>query len=180
MQQQGGDGGCTCQHAGAVKSKYSPAYAHAYALSPTNHGPCSTFWLELSEDNRLLQESNKALSLYMNKILRKIVENQDLVDVLNIDDDDDDDGQPQQQPKAVRDTSTSTTSTAVESTTTTTTTTNTAAAETCKKTIPPKKDDQQPQQQSNHSSFRLSGSHWTTPIKWVASRARAESLSKLM
>ncbi|KAJ8659759.1 hypothetical protein O0I10_004352 [Lichtheimia ornata] len=154
VQQQGGDGGCTCQHAGAVK--------------------------KLSEDNRLLQESNKALSLYMNKILRKIVENQDLVDVLNIDDDDDDDGQPQQQPKAVRDTSTSTTSTAVESTTTTTTTTNTAAAETCKKTIPPKKDDQQPQQQSNHSSFRLSGSHWTTPIKWVASRARAESLSKLM
>ncbi|CDH50859.1 hypothetical protein RO3G_09777 [Lichtheimia corymbifera JMRC:FSU:9682] len=149
VQQQGGDGGCTCQHAGAVK--------------------------KLSEDNRLLQESNKALSLYMNKILRKIVENQDLVDVLNIDDDDD---EPQQQPKAVRDTSTSTTSTAVESTTTTNT-----AAETCKKTIPPKKDDQQPQQQqqqSNHSSFRLSGSHWTTPIKWVASRARAESLSKLM
>lgn len=129
--------------------------------------------IELSEDNRLLQESNKALSLYMNKILRKIVENQDLVDVLNIDDDDD---EPQQQPKAVRDTSTSTTSTAVESTANT-------AAETCKKTIPPKKDDQQPQQQqqqSNHSSFRLSGSHWTTPIKWVASRARAESLSKLM
>lgn len=126
------------------------------------------FVIELSEDNRLLQESNKALSLYMNKILRKIVENQDLVDVLNIDDDDDE--QPQQQPKAVRDTTTST------SVSTTSTAVVESTAETCKKAIPPAKKDEQ----ANHSSFRLSGSHWTTPIKWVASRARAESLSKLM
>lgn len=34
----------------------------------------------------MLQESNKALSLYMNKILLKIIDNQELVDVLNIDD----------------------------------------------------------------------------------------------
>lgn len=126
------------------------------------------FVIELSEDNRLLQESNKALSLYMNKILRKIVENQDLVDVLNIDDDDDE--QPQQQPKAVRDTTTST------SVSTTSTAVVESTAETCKKAMPPAKKDEQ----ANHSSFRLSGSHWTTPIKWVASRARAESLSKLM
>lgn len=36
----------------------------------------------------MLKESNKALSLYMNKILLKIVGNHDLVDVLNIDVDD--------------------------------------------------------------------------------------------
>ncbi|KAI9493552.1 hypothetical protein BDB00DRAFT_872228 [Zychaea mexicana] len=57
---QGGD--CACQHAAAVK--------------------------KLSDEIRVLQESNKALSLYMNKILLKIVDNQELVDVLNIDEDD--------------------------------------------------------------------------------------------
>ncbi|ORZ24313.1 hypothetical protein BCR42DRAFT_486605 [Absidia repens] len=40
---------------------------------------------ELTDENKTLKESNKALSLYMNKILLKIVGNHDLVDVLNID-----------------------------------------------------------------------------------------------
>ncbi|KAI9267934.1 hypothetical protein BDA99DRAFT_603510 [Phascolomyces articulosus] len=43
---------------------------------------------KLSDEIRVLQESNKALSLYMNKILLKIIDNQELVDVLNIDEDD--------------------------------------------------------------------------------------------
>ncbi|KAI8145425.1 hypothetical protein BJV82DRAFT_603615 [Fennellomyces sp. T-0311] len=57
---QGGD--CSCQQTATVK--------------------------KLSDEIRVLQESNKALSLYMNKILMKIVDNQELVDVLNIDEDD--------------------------------------------------------------------------------------------
>ncbi|KAI8384625.1 uncharacterized protein BYT42DRAFT_563124 [Radiomyces spectabilis] len=40
---------------------------------------------KLSEEIKNLQESNKALTLYMNKILLKILENNQLVDVLNID-----------------------------------------------------------------------------------------------
>ncbi|KAI8086607.1 uncharacterized protein BX664DRAFT_386999 [Halteromyces radiatus] len=40
---------------------------------------------ELTDENKTLKESNKALSLYMNKILLKIVGNHELVDVLNID-----------------------------------------------------------------------------------------------
>ncbi|SAM07432.1 hypothetical protein [Absidia glauca] len=43
---------------------------------------------DLTNENKMLKESNKALSLYMNKILLKIVGNHDLVDVLNIDADD--------------------------------------------------------------------------------------------
>ncbi|KAG2216872.1 hypothetical protein INT45_009403 [Circinella minor] len=56
---------CNCQHADSVQ--------------------------KLSDEIRVLQESNKALSLYMNKILLKIVGNQELVDVLNIDEDDEGD-----------------------------------------------------------------------------------------
>ncbi|KAI8343018.1 hypothetical protein BC941DRAFT_465191 [Chlamydoabsidia padenii] len=55
---------------------------------------------ELTNENKILKESNKALSLYMNKILLKIVGNHDLVDVLNIDEDD----EPLQQPRARRST----------------------------------------------------------------------------
>ncbi|KAL0095132.1 hypothetical protein F4703DRAFT_1822385 [Phycomyces blakesleeanus] len=41
---------------------------------------------KLTEEVKTLQEANKALTLYMNKILLKIVDNNQLVDVLNIDD----------------------------------------------------------------------------------------------
>ncbi|CAO3609364.1 unnamed protein product [Cunninghamella echinulata] len=40
---------------------------------------------DLQEEIKTLKESNKALSLYMNKILLRIVGNNELVDVLNID-----------------------------------------------------------------------------------------------
>ncbi|KAG0193980.1 hypothetical protein DFQ28_002089 [Apophysomyces sp. BC1034] len=40
---------------------------------------------KLSEENRVLQEANKALTVYMNKILLKIVDNNQMLDVLNID-----------------------------------------------------------------------------------------------
>ncbi|KAF7729647.1 hypothetical protein EC973_004020 [Apophysomyces ossiformis] len=39
----------------------------------------------LYEENRILQEANKALTVYLNKLLLKIVDNNQLVDVLNID-----------------------------------------------------------------------------------------------
>lgn len=39
----------------------------------------------MQEEIKTLKESNKALSLYMNKILLRIVGNNELVDVLNID-----------------------------------------------------------------------------------------------
>ncbi|CAO3624063.1 unnamed protein product [Cunninghamella blakesleeana] len=44
-----------------------------------------TYVQELQEEIKTLKESNKALSLYMNKILLRIVGNNELVDVLNID-----------------------------------------------------------------------------------------------
>ncbi|KAL1931688.1 hypothetical protein VTP01DRAFT_9831 [Rhizomucor pusillus] len=41
--------------------------------------------LKLSEENKMLQDTNRALQLYMNKILMKIINNKQLEDVLSID-----------------------------------------------------------------------------------------------
>ncbi|ORY96439.1 hypothetical protein BCR43DRAFT_514839 [Syncephalastrum racemosum] len=57
---------------------------------------------KLSDENRMLQESNKALSLYMNKILLKIIDNQELVDVLNIDDLAPPSSPPSKEPEAAK------------------------------------------------------------------------------
>lgn len=41
--------------------------------------------IELTEENKTLQDTNRALQLYMNKILMKIIDNKQLEDVLSID-----------------------------------------------------------------------------------------------
>ncbi|KAI9319217.1 hypothetical protein BX666DRAFT_2018369 [Dichotomocladium elegans] len=41
--------------------------------------------VELTEENKMLQDTNRALQLYMNKILMKIISNKSLEDVLSID-----------------------------------------------------------------------------------------------
>lgn len=41
--------------------------------------------IELTEENKMLQDTNRALQLYMNKILMKIINNKQLEDVLSID-----------------------------------------------------------------------------------------------
>ncbi|KAI9320252.1 hypothetical protein BX666DRAFT_1920899 [Dichotomocladium elegans] len=157
QQQQGDDEVCcSCQHASVSK--------------------------QLSEDNRLLQESNKALTLYMNKILLKIVDNQNLVDVLNIDEDEE---MLQQQQQKV-DRSKGAFSTGSPPLTNGATQFSkrhyrTSSAQAISLSGSRKKDEPSSSPPPAASSgFRLSGSHWTTPIKWVAGRARAESLSKLL
>lgn len=41
--------------------------------------------IELTDENKMLQDTNRALQLYMNKILMKIINNKQLEDVLSID-----------------------------------------------------------------------------------------------
>ncbi|ORE16243.1 hypothetical protein BCV71DRAFT_272167 [Rhizopus microsporus] len=53
--------------------------------SEWNQNDSQHFLLELTEENKLLQETNRALQLYINKILMRIIDNKQLEDVLSID-----------------------------------------------------------------------------------------------
>lgn len=60
-------------------------------------------YLELTEEVKTLQDTNRALQLYMNKILMKIINNKQLEDVLSIDQP----TKPKEQPTLVADTASS-------------------------------------------------------------------------